>query len=86
MGGSRRTRATSAGSVTPAAADAVHEENDVTTPPVSGTPSEADTAGGYLVANGVTRAEADRLRRIHADVVVSRNLDGTFRVTRSLRD
>jgi hypothetical protein len=35
-----------------------------------------------VVANGVDRAEADRLRRIGDDVVVSRNTDGTYRVTR----
>jgi hypothetical protein len=35
-----------------------------------------------VVANGVDRAEADRLRKEGDDVVVSRNADGTYRVTR----
>lgn len=38
--------------------------------------------GIVVVANGVDRAEADRLRREGEDVVVSRNADGTYRVTR----
>ena len=38
--------------------------------------------GMVVVANGVDRAEADRLRRAGDDVVVSRNADGTYRVTR----
>lgn len=38
---------------------------------------------GYLLANRVDRTEADRLRREHPDAVVSRNADGTYRVTRS---
>jgi hypothetical protein len=38
--------------------------------------------GMVVVANGVDRAEADRLRRTGDDIVVSRNTDGTYRVTR----
>ena len=38
--------------------------------------------GMVVVANGVDRAEADRLRREGENVVVSRNADGTYRVTR----
>ncbi|MEM8706285.1 MAG: hypothetical protein AAGE98_07500 [Actinomycetota bacterium] len=38
--------------------------------------------GGYLLANSVDRAEADRLRRDHPGAVVSKNHDGTYRVTR----
>ena len=38
--------------------------------------------GGYLLANNVDRAEADRLRRDHPGAIVSRNHDGTYRVTR----
>ena len=38
--------------------------------------------GMVVVANSVDRAEADRLRRAGDDVVVSRNTDGTYRVTR----
>ncbi|MEO0493448.1 MAG: hypothetical protein AAF081_08525 [Actinomycetota bacterium] len=37
---------------------------------------------GYVLANGVDRDEADRLRRDHPGAVVSRNHDGTYRVTR----
>ncbi len=40
------------------------------------------SVGMVVVANGVDRGEADRLRRTGADVVVSRNADGTYRVTR----
>jgi len=40
------------------------------------------TAGGYVVANGVDRATADRLRNEHGGAVVSRNADGTYRVTK----
>lgn len=38
--------------------------------------------GMVVVANGVDRAEADRLRKEGDDIVVSRNADGTYRVTR----
>jgi len=40
-------------------------------------------AGGYVVANGVNREEADRLRAELDGAVISRNADGTYRVTRS---
>jgi len=43
---------------------------------------EASTSG-YLLANGVDRVEADRLRRDHPGCVASRNADGTYRVTRA---
>lgn len=39
-------------------------------------------AGGYVLANGVDRQTADELRKRHAGAVVSRNVDGTYRVTR----
>ncbi len=38
--------------------------------------------GFVVVANGVDRAEADRLRREGHNIVVSRNADGSYRVTR----
>lgn len=38
--------------------------------------------GGYLVANGVDRATAETLRRDNPGAVVSRNADGSYRVTR----
>ena len=38
--------------------------------------------GGYLLANNIDRAEADRLRREHPGAIVNRNHDGTYRVTR----
>lgn len=38
---------------------------------------------GYVLANGVDRATADELRRCNAGAVVSRNADGTYRVTRA---
>lgn len=41
-----------------------------------------EPVGMVVVANGVDRAEADRLRRTGGDIVVSRNTDGTYRVTR----
>ena len=41
-----------------------------------------EPVGMVVVANGVDRAEADRLRRTGDNVVVSRNADGTYRVTR----
>ena len=44
--------------------------------------SQQQAAGGYLVANGIDRATADTLRREHPGAVVSRNADGTYRVTR----
>ncbi len=40
------------------------------------------TTDGYLLANRIDRAEADRLRAEHPGVIVSRNTDGTYRVTR----
>ena len=39
-------------------------------------------AGGYVLANGVDRATADELRLRNDGAVVSRNADGTYRVTR----
>lgn len=42
-----------------------------------------EPVGMLVVANGVTRAEADELRRKGGNVVVSRNADGTYRVTRA---
>lgn len=41
------------------------------------------TSGSYLLANNVDRDEADRLRAEHPGAVVSRNADGTYRITRS---
>jgi len=41
------------------------------------------SAGSYVVANRVDRAEADRLRLETKGAVASRNADGTYRVTRS---
>jgi hypothetical protein len=41
-----------------------------------------NTAGGYVLANGVDRATADELRRRNDGVVVSKNADGTYRVTK----
>ncbi|MEM9201325.1 MAG: hypothetical protein AAGC53_06685 [Actinomycetota bacterium] len=41
-----------------------------------------NTTGGYLLANSIDRAEADRLRREHPGAIVSKNVDGTYRVTR----
>lgn len=38
---------------------------------------------GYVLANGVTREEANRLRAEFGSVVISRNSDGTYRVTRN---
>jgi len=38
-------------------------------------------AGGYVVANGIDREEADRIRNDLEGAVVSRNADGTYRVT-----
>lgn len=38
--------------------------------------------GGYVLANGVDRATADELRKRHEGAIVSRNADGTYRVTR----
>ena len=40
------------------------------------------TTGGYLLANSIDRSEADRLRAEYPGAVVSRNADGTYRVTR----
>ena len=39
--------------------------------------------GSYLLANNVDRDEADRLRAEHPGAIVSRNADGTYRITRS---
>ncbi|MDW3219895.1 MAG: hypothetical protein R8F63_14870 [Acidimicrobiales bacterium] len=41
-----------------------------------------DQSSGYVLANGVDRATADELRKSNEGVVVSRNVDGTYRVTR----
>ena len=41
------------------------------------------TTGGYVLANGVDRATADELRKRYEGTVVSRNADGTYRVTRA---
>ena len=38
--------------------------------------------GSYLLANNIDREEADRLRAEHPGSVVSRNADGTYRITR----
>jgi hypothetical protein len=43
---------------------------------------QQQTAGGYVVANGVDRATALELRRQHEGAIVSRNTDGTYRVTK----
>lgn len=40
------------------------------------------TAGGYVVANGVDRTTALELRRQYEGAIVSRNSDGTYRVTK----
>lgn len=40
------------------------------------------TTDGYLLANGIDRHEADRLRAEYPGAIVSRNIDGTYRVTR----
>ena len=42
-----------------------------------------NTAGGYVLANGVDRATADELRSRNEGAVVSKNADGTYRVTRA---
>ncbi len=39
--------------------------------------------GGYLLANGVSRTEADKLRESNPGSVASRNADGTYRVTQA---
>ena len=39
--------------------------------------------GGYLLANGVSRAKADKLREENPGSVASRNADGTYRVTQA---
>ena len=39
--------------------------------------------GSYLLANNIDREEADRLRSENPGAVVSRNADGTYRVTRA---
>ncbi len=39
--------------------------------------------GGYLLANRVSRAEADKLREDNPGSVASRNADGTYRVTQA---
>jgi hypothetical protein len=41
------------------------------------------TTGPYVLANGIDRAEADELRKRYEGAVVSRNADGTYRVTRA---
>lgn len=40
-------------------------------------------SSSYVVANGVNRAVADQLRRDNEGAVVSRNADGTYRVTKA---
>ena len=40
------------------------------------------TAGGYVVANGVDRHRAEQLKAAYDGAVVSRNADGTYRVTK----
>jgi hypothetical protein len=45
--------------------------------------SISKTTGGYVLANGVDRATADELRKQYEGAVVSRNADGTYRVTRA---
>ncbi len=45
--------------------------------------NNSQTAGGYVLANGVDRATADELRKRNDGAVVSRNADGTYRVTRA---
>ena len=42
-----------------------------------------EPVGMVVVANGVDRDEADRLRRTGDNIVVSRNADGSYRVTRA---
>ena len=39
-------------------------------------------AGGYVLANRVDRATADELRKRNDGALVSRNNDGTYRVTK----
>lgn len=46
------------------------------------TAKSKQTTGGYLLANAIDRHEADRLRTEYPGAVVSRNADGTYRVTR----
>jgi hypothetical protein len=46
------------------------------------TTANTNPTSTYLVANRIDRAEADRLRAEQPGVVVSRNTDGTYRVTR----
>ncbi len=41
------------------------------------------TTGGYVLANRVDRSTADELRKRNEGAVVSRNADGTYRVTRA---
>lgn len=45
--------------------------------------NNAKTTGGYVLANGIDRATADELRKRNDGAVVSRNADGTYRVTRA---
>lgn len=40
------------------------------------------TGGSYLLANNVDRQEADRIRAEVPGAIVSRNADGTYRITR----
>ena len=42
-----------------------------------------NSAGGYVIANGVDRATADDLRKRNEGVIVSRNANGTYRVTKA---
>ena len=44
--------------------------------------AKEQAGGSYLLANNVDRDEADRLRAENPGAVVSRNADGTYRITR----
>ena len=45
--------------------------------------AKEQNGGSYLLANNVDRVEADRLRAENPGAIVSRNADGTYRITRS---
>lgn len=42
-----------------------------------------NTTGGYILANGVDRATAEELRKRNEGAILSKNADGTYRVTRA---
>jgi hypothetical protein len=42
-----------------------------------------NTTSCYVLANGVDRATADQLRKGNEGAVVSKNADGTYRVTKA---